>query len=291
MNNNEIKSDIIQTTEIFFDRHSFSILRNDDSRIRYNFTEYEKAIEMIVKHKKHIKIYLSKVELYKYTALFNTDNILFIMYCNFTNFSSSLEHVATININDIANLNIFLNNLESLNISSGNLISLHISCNLSTFPEQITKITSLKRLSIWYGSLSQLPDSFANLAKLEELDLRYNNFTEIPEVLGCLNIQRLNFSCNPIKMLPDFVCNMNTLHVHDTKISILPKNIQSSIVCDSTPLQRKCIKYWNLCDNSEVVKFSNMLHTINYTITYLAIVHNVPLDVVSLVVSRWLASS
>lgn len=57
--------------------------------------------------------------------------------------------------------------------------------------DAITKLTQLRRLTLFSYGLSALNDDFKNLKNLEYLDLRGNNFQSVPEVLTPENLPNL----------------------------------------------------------------------------------------------------
>ena len=78
---------------------------------------------------------------------------------------------------------------------------------LRTLPPSISKLRSLKRLSLFMGyKLEQLPESIGEMTWLTDLDIRYNALTSLPESIGNLT------------QLPK-------LELHDNKLTTLPASI------------------------------------------------------------------
>ena len=79
---------------------------------------------------------------------------------------------------------------------------------MTTLPELIGQLTSLKLLSLEYNQLTSLPESIGRLENLEWLSLNNNQLTFLPESIGNLrNLEILNFSSNHIIPLPTGLIN------------------------------------------------------------------------------------
>jgi len=65
---------------------------------------------------------------------------------------------------------------------SGHVVGLGLFMkNLSSLPESISNLSSLKELHIGYNQLTSLPESIGNLNSLKELHIGYNQLTSLQE--------------------------------------------------------------------------------------------------------------
>lgn len=68
-----------------------------------------------------------------------------------------------------------------IQIENREIIGLGLAnCDLTEFPEPITKITSLKILTLKRNMITKIPESIGNLTSLESLDLRNNRLETLP---------------------------------------------------------------------------------------------------------------
>ena len=90
-------------------------------------------------------------------------------------------------LQDIIDVNESLSGEEPLEIGGqlwvdGRLDSLDLSTNqLTTLPESIGNLSSLKELYLYDNQLTTLPESIGNLSSLERLSLHHNQLTTLPE--------------------------------------------------------------------------------------------------------------
>ena len=69
-----------------------------------------------------------------------------------------------------------------IQIENKRIIGLSLAnCDLTEFPEPITKITTLKILTLKRNMIMKIPESIGNLTSLESLDLRYNKLESLPD--------------------------------------------------------------------------------------------------------------
>jgi Leucine-rich repeat (LRR) protein len=119
-----------------------------------------------------------------------------------------IDHLSNTNIIGIA-LN--YNYITSLPENIGNLKSLRsleLTANrLTTLPESFGNLESLRELYILNNSLTRLPESIGSLQKLEYLNLATNNLRTLPESIKYLqNLENLNLKGNP--MDPDYISKL-----------------------------------------------------------------------------------
>jgi uncharacterized protein (TIGR02996 family) len=91
-----------------------------------------------------------------------------------------------------------------------------LSCNhttLKTVPGSISKLRSLKRLSLFMGRhLETLPESIGEMSWLAELDVRYNALLALPESFGNLSqLSRLDLCDNRLTTLPASIGKLRAL--------------------------------------------------------------------------------
>lgn len=124
--------------------------------------------------------------------------------------------------------------------------------DLKQLPQEITKLSKLKKLYLIGSGGLKVPDSIGNLKSLEFLDLSSNQIKEIPEAIGQLesliylrldnnylsylpnnivllkSIRLLDLGVNLLSALPDSfdkLHNLETLYLNDNKFKSIPKII------------------------------------------------------------------
>ncbi|MHA1857144.1 MAG: leucine-rich repeat domain-containing protein [Promethearchaeota archaeon] len=101
--------------------------------------------------------------------------------------------------------------------------------NLTSIPETIEKLINLEILNLGHNQLKSLPISISKLISLEELILWSNNLEFLQESIGNLtSIQKLFLFDNKLTKLPDSIGNLKSLKILDIKqnqLSILPDSI------------------------------------------------------------------
>jgi len=102
---------------------------------------------------------------------------------------------------------------------------------LSTLPESIGNLSSLKELFLGSNKFTTLPESIGNLSSLKVLYLRWNKLTTLLESIGALkSLQILNLEYNQLTTLPKSIGNLKSLKklvLHNNKLTTLPKSIGS----------------------------------------------------------------
>ena len=77
---------------------------------------------------------------------------------------------------------------------------LKLACGLTTFPREIFELAdTLEILDLSGNALSELPDDFARLSKLRIVFCSNNQFTELPEVLGSVDVSKIDFQKQLLK--------------------------------------------------------------------------------------------
>jgi len=126
--------------------------------------------------------------------------------------------------------------------------------NLTSFPEPIKNLTSLKKLIFRYNQLTHLPRWIGILNDLEHLNLNVNNIQNLPESFGLLNSLKelylwknelsnlpesfsdlseliiLNLRLNNITSLPESfgkLKKLKELNLHDNKLLTVPESISN----------------------------------------------------------------
>jgi len=104
-------------------------------------------------------------------------------------------------------------------------------CGVSTLPESISKLTSLKILWIYQNQLATFPESIGKLISLEELCLGYNKLTILSESIGDLKLlQILDLGVNKLTSLPESIGNLNLLQLlslDKNQLITLPESISN----------------------------------------------------------------
>ncbi len=102
-------------------------------------------------------------------------------------------------------------------------------CDLTTLPELITKLISLKVLDLRFNHLETLPESIGNLKSLQVLDLGNNHLKTLPESIRSLrSLQELWLYHNELTTLPGVITNLKTLEILDlceNRLKILSESI------------------------------------------------------------------
>lgn len=88
-------------------------------------------------------------------------------------------------------------------IANGNL--------LTSLPDNIVRMTALKKLDLASNRLTSLPDAFEGMKFLEYVDLSDNELTELPPSFGSLHLTALNLSGNRFEQAPTCISSMEFL--------------------------------------------------------------------------------
>ncbi|EQB61844.1 leucine-rich repeat-containing protein [Vairimorpha apis BRL 01] len=126
-----------------------------------------------------------------------------------------------------------------------NLIKLDLSNNfIKILPEEICDLTYLNWLNLSNNKLEKLPNNMNKLIHLEELGLGMNKLTKLPKldklcklkilplfknnltevedsIRYCRSIEKLDFSDNKIKKLPDFLLKLGSLRYLNCKGNLI----------------------------------------------------------------------
>ncbi|MFX0019970.1 MAG: TIR domain-containing protein [Promethearchaeota archaeon] len=93
-----------------------------------------------------------------------------------------------------------------------NIIGLGLFNSLSTFPDCITCLKSLKELFLVGNELTTLPESIGNLKVLQTLDLENNSLRILPESMSKLkSLQRLILKGNKLYVFPEALTRIKKL--------------------------------------------------------------------------------
>ncbi len=100
---------------------------------------------------------------------------------------------------------------------------------LTTLPESITKLPSLKRLFLSNNQLITLPESIGDLQSLEILGLGINQLTTLPESIGKLqSLKKLFLGNNHFTTLPESITKLQSLeklYLDHNLLITLPESI------------------------------------------------------------------
>ena len=123
---------------------------------------------------------------------------------------------------------------------------------LTSIPNAIKNLSSIKSLIFRYNQILNLPDWIGSLSSLESLNLNVNNITKLPDSIGSLNslkelllwkndlkslpdsigslrsLEFLNLRLNQLEDLPETIMNLNSLkelNLHDNRLIELPQSI------------------------------------------------------------------
>jgi Leucine-rich repeat (LRR) protein len=101
--------------------------------------------------------------------------------------------------------------------------------NLREFPREILQLAdSLEILDLSHNQLSSLPDEITKLSKLRIIFASNNQFDTLPEILGqCENLEMIGFKANKISQVPPNALPMKLrwLILTDNRIETLPDTL------------------------------------------------------------------
>ncbi|MCP4701967.1 MAG: GTPase [Gammaproteobacteria bacterium] len=132
------------------------------------------------------------------------------------------------NIGYIKELNLSGNQLESIPAKISlfsELTSLDLGNNkISQLPPEISSLSNLTHIDLSVNRLTVLPDELTQLKKLTHLDLRYNKLRELPAGLVKLPLQHLDFSDNPLDLIPAEIVR----HGKESVLNYLRSRVEAS---------------------------------------------------------------
>ncbi|XP_032091027.1 leucine-rich repeat and calponin homology domain-containing protein 4 isoform X2 [Thamnophis elegans] len=139
---------------------------------------------------------------------------------------------AMANLQALTHLNVSRNQISALPACLCHLpLKVLIASNnkLSSLPEDIGSLGSLRQLDVSSNELRSLPGSMGGLERLRDLNVRRNQITVLPEELGELPLVRLDFSCNLVTRLP--VCFRHLRHLQCLLLENNPLQSPPAQVC------------------------------------------------------------
>jgi len=96
-------------------------------------------------------------------------------------------------------------------------------------PDWIGSLSSLESLNLNVNNINKLPDSIGSLSSLKELLLWKNDLKNLPDSIGSLrSLESLNLRLNQLEDLPETIANLNSLkelNLHDNKLIEIPQSI------------------------------------------------------------------
>ena len=143
-----------------------------------------------------------------------------------------LKYVTERNIK-VTTLDLGNNHLTTLPESIGQLKSLKLLnlCNnqLAALPESIGQLESLEKLYLGINQLATLPESIGQLKSLQDLHLNNNQLATLPESIGLLECLRsLYLGYNQLSTLPESIGNLEyleALYLEINQLATLPESI------------------------------------------------------------------
>ncbi|MFW9898140.1 MAG: leucine-rich repeat domain-containing protein [Candidatus Thorarchaeota archaeon] len=135
----------------------------------------------------------------------------------------------------IIELNFIFKGLTSLPEAIKNLSSLKTLIfrynQILSIPDWIGSLSSLESLNLNVNNIISLPESIGSLSSLKELSLWKNELNSLPKSIGSLSsLEILNLRLNQLETIPDVIGNITSLkelNLHDNKLSKLPYSIGS----------------------------------------------------------------
>lgn len=110
-----------------------------------------------------------------------------------------------------------------------NLEVLFVDAPVSTFPESIVGMTTLKALTLVNGKYTSLPETFGNLKNLNQVNLSRIPLTHLPKSIGDLPLMEwISIDEVPLVELPEEIGNLpklRFLQVQNSKLQKIPASI------------------------------------------------------------------
>lgn len=155
------------------------------------------------------------------------------------------------------------NYLSSLPENIGNLSSLRslraAHNQLIFLPDSIGKLSNIIQLDFNYNQLTYLPEAIGMLWQLDFLYISYNQLTHLPTTMGNLRLlSRLDASHNQLAFLPNAMGRLKSLshfYINDNLLLSLPSTIGQllSLIC-------LCVKANKLTELPNIEKLNSLFH-------------------------------
>jgi leucine-rich repeat protein SHOC2 len=134
----------------------------------------------------------------------------------------------------------YLSNIPEIlidHLSNTNILEIAINGNrLTTLPENIGNLKSLRSLQLTGNLLTTLPESFGYLEKLREFYIVFNNLTSLPESIGSLQqLEYLNLAANNLRTLPESIKYLQNLENLNLKGNPMDPNYISKLENEILP--------------------------------------------------------
>jgi len=119
----------------------------------------------------------------------------------------------------------------AIEFEKNKLIGLELRhCNLTHFPLEITRLTSLKKLYLDDNILQNIPEQISKLKNLRELNLCGNQLEAIPTGIKSLKfLEIISLDANKFKIFPEIVTeltNLKHLGLGMNQLTDIPESIQ-----------------------------------------------------------------
>jgi len=143
------------------------------------------------------------------------DNFYIINFSNLNddNLTKLIEIIGHLNNTQIKVDNSKWIHTKNFKTKNNKIVSISLErYSLSTYPEFINQIISLKKLNLKNNRLAIIPESIGNLIHLQELDLSDNQINELPDSIGKLTeLELLNLNENRLISLPESMSNLKSI--------------------------------------------------------------------------------
>ncbi len=150
-------------------------------------------------------------------------------------------------------------------ITSLKILSIsHIEAN--ELPSAIGKLKNLEELTLNGTSISTLPDSILKLTKLRVLDLEVNAITLLPSSIGKLKeLRNINLFLNALKEIPKSICdleNLEELHIDNNDIALVT-SVNVTILKAKKPHLKLMMTELDSQEYKEQVRFEEICSLVN----------------------------
>jgi len=203
----------LKLEEIYFENLKYSKSRNSDT---FSYQYITKGVLKSLKNVKNVSISGNKISQTTINELGSLSNVEKIVL-ELSGFDENLDFSPLKNAKKLTELT---------------LSTYKTQIPLSSFPDSLCQLKTLKILNVNYNNFSTIPKCISNLNKLQFLDLYGNNITNLPKEFGKLtNLVELYLMHNKLTSFPSSIGKLSSLRTLDLSFNeindILPKSLNN----------------------------------------------------------------